>query len=84
MSSTTQQQTARAAGTIPAAPRRTARRPMTAARFRTGSVPYLFIAPGVVLFSVLILYPIVQAVQMSFIDWKIVAGAVSQFIGFDN
>lgn len=84
VSSTIQQQTTRAAGTVPAAPRRTASRPMTWARFRTGSIPYLFIAPGVVLFTVLILYPIIQAVQMSFFDWKIVAGAVSQFIGFDN
>ena len=37
-----------------------------------------------VLFVVFIVYPAVQAFQMSLFDWKIVAGAVSQFIGLDN
>jgi multiple sugar transport system permease protein len=46
--------------------------------------PYLFLLPGVTLFVVAILYPIVSAVQMSFYDWKIMAGAVSDFMGLDN
>ena len=36
------------------------------------------------LFVVFIVYPAVQAFQMSLFDWKIVAGAVSQFTGIDN
>jgi multiple sugar transport system permease protein len=46
--------------------------------------PLLFIGPGLVLFVVLILYPIVQAVRMSLFDWKVLAGATSQFLGLGN
>lgn len=78
--STTTVDTAGAAGSTPAA-----LRPSTApGRVLTRATPYLFIAPGFLLFAALILFPIAQAVQMSFYDWKIVAGAVSQFIGLDN
>lgn len=56
--------------------------PMTA--WRTYLPPALFIAPGFLLFLVCIAYPLVQAVQMSFFDWKIVAGATSSFLGLDN
>lgn len=53
-------------------------------RRRIPLAPYLFLAPGVILFAVTILYPITQAVQMSFFDWKIVGSAASEFLGFDN
>lgn len=46
--------------------------------------PYLFIAPGIILFSTAIIYPALKALKMSFFDWKIVSGAVSDFVGFDN
>lgn len=32
----------------------------------------------------MIVYPIVQAVHMSFYDWKIMSGATSEFLGFGN
>ncbi len=32
----------------------------------------------------MIVYPMVQAVQMSFFDWKIVASATSEFLGLEN
>ena len=51
---------------------------------RTYAPPALFIAPGFLLFLVAILYPMAEAVQMSFFDWKIVAGATSTFLGLDN
>lgn len=51
---------------------------------RGSATPYLFLAPGIVLFAVAVLYPISQAVRMSFYDWKIVASATSEFIGLDN
>jgi len=54
------------------------------ARFRPLLAPALFIAPGFVLFVVAILYPMVQAFQISLYDWKIIAGATSTFIGLDN
>ncbi|MFC5503332.1 carbohydrate ABC transporter permease [Lysinimonas soli] len=60
------------------------RRPLTGARLRTLSVPYLFLLPGMAVFLAVIIYPALQALQMSFFDWKIVAGAVSRFVGFDN
>lgn len=53
-------------------------------RRRVPVAPYLFLAPGVVLFAVAVLYPIAQAVRMSFYDWKIVASATSEFLGLDN
>ncbi len=46
--------------------------------------PYLFLAPGVVIFAVAILYPITQAVTMSFFDWNLIASSASEFIGLDN
>lgn len=36
------------------------------------------------LFGLFILYPIAQAVQISFYDWNILRGAASEFIGLDN
>jgi multiple sugar transport system permease protein len=53
-------------------------------QWRSYLAPALFIAPGFLLFLVTVLYPMVQAVQISLYDWKIVAGAVSTFIGLDN
>lgn len=46
--------------------------------------PALFIAPGFLIFLVCIVYPMLQAVEMSFFDWKLVAGATSTFLGLDN
>ena len=54
------------------------------ARRRIPPAPFLFIAPGFAVFAVTILYPITQAVQMSFHDWKIVGSAASEFLGLDN
>ncbi|WP_241653514.1 carbohydrate ABC transporter permease [Propioniciclava flava] len=36
------------------------------------------------LFGLFILYPIAQAVQISFYDWNILRGAASEFVGLDN
>jgi multiple sugar transport system permease protein len=53
-------------------------------RNRVSLTPYLFLLPGVLLFGLFILYPIVQAAQMSFYDWNILRGSASEFIGLDN
>lgn len=53
-------------------------------RRRPSLTPYLFLLPGVLLFGLFILYPIVQAAQMSFYDWNILRGSASEFIGLDN
>jgi multiple sugar transport system permease protein len=46
--------------------------------------PYLFVAPGFVLFAVAILYPIGRALQISFYDWKVLPGIPSTFVGLDQ
>jgi multiple sugar transport system permease protein len=45
---------------------------------------YLFLAPGFLLFALVILYPIVRAFQISLHHWAIVPGVPSEFIGFEN
>ena len=45
---------------------------------------YLFLAPGFVLFGLVILYPIARAFQISLYHWAIVPGAPSDFLGFGN
>ncbi|GAB3141545.1 sugar ABC transporter permease [Marisediminicola antarctica] len=57
---------------------------MSRRRAATAATPYLFLAPGLVLFAVTVLYPTLQAFQMSFFDWKIVGSATSEFLGLDN
>jgi multiple sugar transport system permease protein len=51
------------------------------ARKREAAAPYLFLAPGFVLFAVTILYPIGRALQISFYDWNILPGGKSTFVG---
>ena len=60
------------------------RRSLRRSRARGSAVPYLFLAPGMALFVLLIAYPMVKAFQMSLYDWNIVAGATSEYIGLDN
>jgi multiple sugar transport system permease protein len=60
------------------------RQPITTSRLLTRATPFLFIAPGFLLFAGLVLLPIAQVVQMSFFNWQIMADAASQFIGLDN
>lgn len=55
-----------------------------ARRRRIPITPYLFLAPGFVVFLALIIYPTLRAFQMSLYDWKIVANASSTFLGLDN
>ena len=69
-------------GAAPIAPR--PQHPSVHRRRRVSLTPYLFLLPGVVLFGLFILYPIAQAVQISFYDWNILRGAASDFIGLDN
>jgi len=45
---------------------------------------YLFLAPGFLLFALVVLYPIVRAFQISLYHWAIVPGAASDFIGLGN
>ncbi|MEA5077240.1 MAG: sugar ABC transporter permease [Anaerolineaceae bacterium] len=47
-------------------------------------IPIIFIIPGLLLFIVFQIYPLLKGLQMSFYDWQIMPGKVSQFIGLDN
>jgi raffinose/stachyose/melibiose transport system permease protein len=44
----------------------------------------LFLLPAVVLFGVLLLNPIIQAVYQSFFSWKGIAGVPLNWVGLDN
>jgi multiple sugar transport system permease protein len=47
-------------------------------------IPILFIVPGLLLFLIFQIYPLLKGLQMSFYDWQIMPGKVSKFIGLDN
>ncbi len=51
---------------------------------RTLTAAYLFLAPGFLLFALVILYPIVRAFQISLFNWSIVPGTASHFLGLHN
>jgi multiple sugar transport system permease protein len=68
--------------TAPAAQARPVRSPR--GRGRDWGTAYLFLAPGLLLFTALIAYPVFLALRISFFDWKVVKGAVSPFVGLDQ
>ena len=45
---------------------------------------YLFLAPGFLLFTLVILYPIGRALQISLHEWAIAPGLASEFVGLQN
>lgn len=45
---------------------------------------FLFIMPGMVLYLIFNLYPIVKAFQMSFFEWNIMPGQANEFLGLAN
>ena len=55
---------------------------------RTGQsgifISILFLLPALVLFGVLLLNPIIQAVYQSFFSWKGIAGVPLKWVGLDN
>lgn len=46
--------------------------------------PLLFLLPGLVLYFLWTLYPLLYQLYISFFDWKIIPGQESQFIGLGN
>lgn len=52
-------------------------------RFWKSLVPYLFIAPSLIIFFVFDVYPIFYSLYLSFMKWNLIS-PVKTFIGFDN
>ena len=57
---------------------------LTARRRKEITAAYLFLAPGFLLFALVILYPIVRAFQISLYQWALVPGTTSKFLGLHN
>lgn len=47
-------------------------------------LPFFFLLPGIIFFVVFQIYPLLKGFQMSFYDWQLMPGRVSEFIGLDN
>lgn len=47
-------------------------------------VPYLFLIPGLLLYLLWTVYPLIYQLYISFFDWKIMPGQVSEFVGLAN
>jgi multiple sugar transport system permease protein len=45
---------------------------------------YLFLTPFLLIYILFVIYPVVQALYMSFFDWDLLAQDTRQFISFDN
>lgn len=78
---------AAATGSVGRVPGRATARPGSAfgrRRRKDALAAYLFLAPGFLLFGLVILYPIARAFQISLYHWSIVPGAASDFVGLDN
>ena len=67
-----------------AAALRPRRLPLNTRRRKEIGAAYLFLAPGFLLFALVIAYPIVRAFQISLYNWSIVPTSASKFIGFHN
>lgn len=59
-------------------------RRLTARRRKEITAAYLFLAPGFLLFALVILYPIARAFQISLYQWALVPGTASKFLGLHN
>ncbi|NUO55754.1 MAG: sugar ABC transporter permease [Hamadaea sp.] len=55
-----------------------------ARRRRVRWTPYLFLAPGFLLFVLIMLWPTIKAAQISFYDWSPIPGADNTFVGLDH
>lgn len=47
-------------------------------------VPYLFLLPGLALYLLWAVYPLLYQLYISFFDWRIIPGQTSEFVGLAN
>jgi multiple sugar transport system permease protein len=45
---------------------------------------YLFLLPGISIFLLTVIYPIIKSIQISFYKWRVLPGVASPFLGFGN
>jgi multiple sugar transport system permease protein len=45
-------------------------------------VPYLFLLPGLALYLIWSVYPLLYQLYISFFDWKIIPGQTSTYVGW--
>ena len=74
----------RETGESAALPRFSLRGRLLAPRVRRRLTPYVFLAPGFLVFATFTLYPLLKALQISFYHWQLMPGRVSQFVGLAN
>jgi multiple sugar transport system permease protein len=47
-------------------------------------IPYLFLLPGLILFGMFILWPMMYSLRVSFYNWNVVRTDLSAFVGLEN
>ncbi len=60
------------------------RKPARASGRRWRSPAYAFLLPGMAVFTLVMIYPTVQAFVISLFHWSVVPGGVSEWVGADN
>jgi multiple sugar transport system permease protein len=45
---------------------------------------YLFLLPGLVLFGIFVIYPMLYSLRISFYDWNVIKPVKSEWVGMDN
>lgn len=53
-------------------------------RFGRASVPYLLLVPSFALLGVVLIYPLVYNIYLSFFSWRYTNPSATRFVGFDN
>lgn len=48
------------------------------------ATPFLFLFPGILIYLITIIFPIIKSFQISFYEWKVLPGIPSPFLGFGN
>lgn len=61
-----------------------ARRRSVGRRPRGTAIAYAFVLPGFAIYALIVLYPALQTLLMSFRDWSIAPGTPSPWVGLDN
>ncbi|MCB9449811.1 MAG: sugar ABC transporter permease [Anaerolineaceae bacterium] len=60
------------------------RRPDRSKPYYSPYIPYLFLIPGLALYLIWSVYPLVYQLYISFFDWRIIPGQTSEFVGLTN